>query len=498
MFKTLAKQTAGKVKQHAKVDQLVPGAGAYSVYSSATETFDAMLNQTNIGHNNNKFYVIQLLTAGGRYFTWNRWGRVGEPGQHKLSPMPSLDAAEADFKKKFRDKTKNAWEARDNFVSHPGKYTMIDMADDDGDDSAAAADVGGAATNVKVRSCKLDSSTKHFCELIFSTDMFKSAMATFNIDAKKMPLGKITKAQVAKGYDTLQELKGAIDSGNRAKMSQISSTFYTVIPHSFGRQVPPVIDTREKLQEKIDMLHVLGDIEIAQRLLETKKDANATEVDHPTDVNYQSLQADLKPLDRAGNEFKVVNTYLNNTQWGNLKLLDVWSVNRHGEDKRFKAHDKLDNRRLLWHGTNVAVVAAILKSGLRIMPHSGGRVGRGIYLASENAKSAGYVGTTTDKGKRVGIMFLVEAALGKEHTITMDDWRLTAAPKGFDSIVARGYGEPDPKKDTTLTIDGKKVAVPQGKRIDQPQYKGSRFDKSEYLLYQESQHRIRYVLMLQF
>ena len=34
----------------------------------------------------------------------------------------------------------------------------------------------------------------------------------------------------------------------------------------------------------------------------------------------------------------------------------------------------------------VAVVAAIVKSGLRIMPHSGGRVGKGIYLASENAK----------------------------------------------------------------------------------------------------------------
>ena len=38
----------------------------------------------------------------------------------------------------------------------------------------------------------------------------------------------------------------------------------------------------------------------------------------------------------------------------------------------------------------MAVVAAILKSGLRIMPHSGGRVGRGIYFASENSKSAGY------------------------------------------------------------------------------------------------------------
>lgn len=69
--------------------------------------------------------------------------------------------------------------------------------------------------------------------------------------------------------------------------------------------------------------------------------------------------------------------------------MEVWRVDREGEDQRFKEFDGIDNRKLLWHGTNVAVVAAILKSGLRIMPHSGGRVGRGIYFASENAKSAG-------------------------------------------------------------------------------------------------------------
>ena len=60
------------------------------------------------------------------------------------------------------------------------------------------------------------------------------------------------------------------------------------------------------------------------------------------------------------------------------------------QGERFKAHGELTNRKLLWHGTNVAVVVAILKSGLRIMPHSGGRVGRGIYFASENQKSSCY------------------------------------------------------------------------------------------------------------
>ena len=58
--------------------------------------------------------------------------------------------------------------------------------------------------------------------------------------------------------------------------------------------------------------------------------------------------------------------------------------------ERFSANKNIKHRKLLWHGTNVAVIAAILKSGLRIMPHSGGRVGKGIYFASENAKSACY------------------------------------------------------------------------------------------------------------
>lgn len=34
------------------------------------------LNQTNVGSNNNKLYIIQLLEEGDRFACWNRWGRV--------------------------------------------------------------------------------------------------------------------------------------------------------------------------------------------------------------------------------------------------------------------------------------------------------------------------------------------------------------------------------------------------------------------------------------
>ena len=68
------------------------------------------------------------------------------------------------------------------------------------------------------------------------------------------------------------------------------------------------------------------------------------------------------------------------------------------------------------------------------MPHSGGRVGRGIYFASENGKSYFYTGQTNDN---TGIMFLNEVALGKPKEILADDHTLKTAPSGFDSVHAK-------------------------------------------------------------
>lgn len=38
--------------------------------------------------------------------------------------------------------------------------------------------------------------------------------------------------------------------------------------------------------------------------------------------------------------------------YGSMELYNVWTVDREGEGQRFKAFNKMDNRKLLWHGTN--------------------------------------------------------------------------------------------------------------------------------------------------
>lgn len=50
--------------------------------------------QTNIGFNNNKFYIIQLLQhQNGSFALWTRWGRVGELGQNAMKAQGNEAAA---------------------------------------------------------------------------------------------------------------------------------------------------------------------------------------------------------------------------------------------------------------------------------------------------------------------------------------------------------------------------------------------------------------------
>ncbi|XP_030425576.1 protein mono-ADP-ribosyltransferase PARP3 isoform X1 [Gopherus evgoodei] len=497
-----ALKTAPKEKLKAKIDsacQLSNGGDA-----QIHEDYDCMLNQTNIGNNNNKFYIIQLIAHNGSYSCWNRWGRVGEVGQSKLSPFPSLEAAKKDFEKKFREKTKNSWAERENFVAHPGKYTLIEVQHGAEEEQEVTMKVdsvdGGKCFKQRTLPCSLDKATQELVSLIFSNDMFKEAMQTMNIDVKKMPLGKLSKQQIAKGFEALEAIETALQEQPLScrQLEELSSRFYTIIPHSFGRARPPPINTQEIVQAKKDMLLVLADIELAQSLQAQKKEeeeVKVEEVPHPLDKDYELLKCELTLVDPALEDYQVIQTYVEKTGVSHrkVKILNIWKVKREGESERFKAHDNLENRRLLWHGTNVAVVAAILKSGLRIMPHSGGRVGKGLYFASENSKSVGYVSCTS---QGVGIMFLNEVALGKEYRITQDDSSLRKAPPGYDSVIACGRTEPDPACDRELMVEGRKVLVPQGKPIPMAKYQDSSFSQSEYLIYQESQCQIRYLLQL--
>lgn len=184
------------------VDGKVPDAGSFSVY----DDYAVKLNQTHIDANNNKFYIIQVLEGKGAYWAWNRWGRVGDPGQNKLEKCSSVDGAIKEFKKKFRDKTQNDWEHRGSFAPKKGKYTIVETEDAEG---------GG----------------------------------------DEAPMGKLTEAQIAKGQAVLNKLTKALKGGSKSVIDEMSSEFYTLIPHNFGWKKPTPINTRDILQQKLELLN---------------------------------------------------------------------------------------------------------------------------------------------------------------------------------------------------------------------------------------------------
>ncbi|CAK0862289.1 unnamed protein product, partial [Prorocentrum cordatum] len=152
--------------------------------------------------------LLEVLEGDGKYFAWNRWGRVGEPGQSKLQACGGLAQAAQEFEKKFREKTQNPWSQRANFKPVNGKYHIVETEDAEGggDDHA--------------------------------------------------PMGKLTEAQIGKGQHVLDKLDKELkkSSPTRSQLEVLSSEFYTLIPHNFGRARPPAISTQEMLEAKVELL----------------------------------------------------------------------------------------------------------------------------------------------------------------------------------------------------------------------------------------------------
>lgn len=227
--------------------------------------FDVLLNQTNAGKNNNKFYRIQLLetnagasASDGHWRTWTRWGRVGEAGQSKLlGDSGSFSEALGVFQRKFKDKTGLSWEDRMN-PAKAGKYTYLESSYEDGSDTDDDGGLPGAgkrkvskeSTKVPPAKSKLPGPVQRLMELIFNLQHFDQTMADFDYDANKMPLGKLSKRTLKRGYETLQALVVAInDANSRQAMETLSNQYFSLIPHDFGRGRPPVLHEMSIVQK---------------------------------------------------------------------------------------------------------------------------------------------------------------------------------------------------------------------------------------------------------
>ena len=262
---------------------------------------------------------------------------------------------------------------------------------------------------------------KHFA--LYGVSLF-----VVQIDVNKMPLGKLSKKQIESAYKVLTEALTEIQGDkNPTKLLDASNRFYTLIPHDFGLQSPPLLDNEEIIkvcvcicvcmvhaciwqlcvhvfkrkviaqimllchtQSKTQMLDNLLEIEITYSLLKEQIKSDVTDQRDPLDINYEKLKTDfdvsistpnsvcmyiliLQVLGKDTEEFKMLEEYVTNTHAPthssySLELMDVFKIERHGEDKRYQSFKRVPNRKLLWHGSRTTNYAGILSQGLRIAP----------------------------------------------------------------------------------------------------------------------------------
>ena len=90
--------------------------------------------------------------------------------------------------------------------------------------------------------------------------MMNNQMKEIGYDAKKMPLGKLSKSSIEKGYVALNSLLDEVKTKHRKeKLIEFSNDFYSYIPHDIGfiNMQNFILDSEKKVKQKLEMLQSL-------------------------------------------------------------------------------------------------------------------------------------------------------------------------------------------------------------------------------------------------
>ena len=420
--KSLPTKMKVKLKGGAVVDEDSGLENKAHVYSTKETVYSVVLGAVSIQDDKNSYYKLQLLEHDKKpkWYVFRSWGRIGTTiGGNKVDVYLEKEEAMSNFKRHYEDKTGNRWSQRDNFKKQPGKFFPMDL--DFGQDSKELKKL-----EVSKSTSKLDKAIQKLVTMIFDIESMKKAMIEFEIDLTKMPLGKLSRKQIESAFTILSEAQNLIKNGDgndcvpsqsslNMKLLDASNRFFTLIPHDFGLNKPPLLKNPDYIKLKLEMLNSLLDIEIAYSLLKSStKDGT-----DPIDSHYKQLKTDIAVLNKDSDEFRTLRKYVEQTHASThtlykLEIQEIFKVARDGEEKRFKPYKKLPNRKLLWHGSRTTNYAGILSKGLRIAPPeapvTGYMFGKGVYFADMVSKSANYC--CTSRSNDTGLLLLCDVALG--------------------------------------------------------------------------------------
>lgn len=274
------------------------------------------------------------------------------------------------------------------------------------------------------------------------------------------PLGKISAGQVRQGTDVLDMIERTLKRGQSLyNLEDLSNHFYSVIPVIFGSRVDRekmLIDSYEKLMEKREMLDVMSSVADAQKNLQST-----------IEEKYKFLGISIQEADREISE-RIKNMILKSQSRNHrfkIQIINIFEVKSMAHYNQFNPY-KVSILEL-FHGSRNCNMLGIMQHGLKIKPsaavHTGSMFGEGIYFASQSSKSANYCWGFGGANQSLDTNFLMvcEVATGKIKEYTDPQLELKSAPKGFNSVMGK---------------------------------KGPNLLHDEYIVYNENQARIRYII----
>eukprot|EP01105_Mastigella_eilhardi_P025706 TRINITY_DN707_c0_g1_i5.p1 TRINITY_DN707_c0_g1~~TRINITY_DN707_c0_g1_i5.p1 ORF type:complete len:2532 (-),score=631.38 TRINITY_DN707_c0_g1_i5:1348-8943(-) len=478
--------------------------------------YDVLLTRVDIKNGKfgtNMFYKMQVLFDRVKeiYILWNRWGRVGEKGQHQQTAFNDLDEVTKEFQSIFKSKTGNLWD--EPFEKHPNKYSLVvldhtaisvqEVLKPFDKDEPEVAKAGG----VKYPPSSLPKPLLELMQMLANVTSLTKAMKQSGINTEMIPVEKLRKQTLIKANEVLLSLKEKIVKHEElisqakldvnkirdsyAEIVELSNQFYELVPHGEFRNCPmEPISELSAVSTKLQLIHNLINMELASKILLGAQ--ACCKVVNPFDYCLKALNLHIEPVDHKSTEFKLLRRYAQNTNSGSDIVVDIFRVERRGEVERFAPFKDSPNRYLLWHGSSISNFMGILTTGLRIAPieaeASGYRFGKGVYFADMLMKSVGYCGSS-DSG---GMLLLCDVALGNMNYLWHDEY-MTEPPAGFDSCKALGSTAPD-WSDSIIFPNG--VRVPRSMAVQQEAPKDKYFCTShnEFIVYTPDRVQIRYLV----
>ncbi|XVF32425.1 hypothetical protein REPUB_Repub17cG0081600 [Reevesia pubescens] len=490
-----------KVKGQSAVHEASGLQDSCHILEDGGSIYNTTLNMSDLSTGVNSYYILQIIQEDkvSDCYVFRKWGRIGDEliGGSKLEEMSKSNSIR-EFKRLFLEKTGNTWEAweqKQNFQKRPGKFFPLDI--DYGVDKQASKSKHTDADS------RLLPPLLELIKMLFNMSErsildCRAAMMEFEINMSEMPLGKLSKDNIQKGFEALTEIQNLLNSNaydpsvKESLIMDASNRFFTVIPSIH----PHVIRDEDDFKSKVKMLEALQDMEIASRLVGFDVDN-----DDSLDEKYKKVNCDITPLPHDSEDFRLIEKYLlathapTHTEW-TLELEEVFSLEREGEFDKFAPYrEKLNNRMLLWHGSRLTNFVGILNQGLRIAPPeapaTGYMFGKGIYFADLVSKSAQYC--YTQRKNPVGLMLLSEVALGEVYELKKAKY-IEKLPQGKHST--KGLGKKVPKKSDFVKWKDE-ITVPCGKPVSS-NVQASELMYNEYIVYNTAQVKMQFLLKVRF